>query len=295
MTFPNFLIIGAQRSGTTSLYYYLKQHPEIFLSLLKEPHFFTYLNQPDLARKENFKMRIVFDMIEYERLFSGVKNEKAVGEASPSYLYFPSAATRIKEYLPSVRLIAILRNPVDRAFSGYLHAIRNGKENVMDFSSAIDLESYRIEKGMSHIFHYINKGFYAKQLKNYFNLFDSSQIKICLFDDLITQPVSLLKDLFYFLQIDPSFKPDITQIHNESGITKKRWIGKLLFNLRKVDGFDRMIRRVIPAEKLKSVQSRLYSKPTLSLEVRSKLINLYREDILELQGLIKRDLSCWLR
>src|SRR3712207_6354190 len=139
MTMPNFLIIGAMKSGTTALYYYLEQHPEIYMSPVKEPNFFSSQEQENAADA-------VTDIGTYQHLFRGVSGEKAIGEASHSYLYEPGAAAEIRRYLPEAKLIAILRNPIDRAYSHFLHMVRSGTEPLDDFAQALQEEVVGIRK-----------------------------------------------------------------------------------------------------------------------------------------------------
>jgi len=130
MTIPNFLIIGAAKSGTTSLYHALKQHPKIFMSPVKEPNFFALeggeLNYPQGTVDPRYLAQCITTKEEYNQQFEGVSNEIAVGEASPIYLYHPQAPVRIKNCLPNVKIIVILRNPIERAYSNFLHHIREG-------------------------------------------------------------------------------------------------------------------------------------------------------------------------
>lgn len=142
MTMPNFLIVGAQKAGTTSLHYYLKQHPQIYMRPRKEPHFFEGMHW-DFYRPGRI-MLAVTDLADYQALFEGVTDEKAIGEASASYLYSPKAPTLIKRSIPDARLIAILRNPPDRAYSNFLHCVRGGRESIVDFAEALRVEEERI-------------------------------------------------------------------------------------------------------------------------------------------------------
>ncbi len=123
MTMPNFLIVGAMKCGTTALYYYLEQHPQIFMSPVKEPNFFCFEGREGLDSGNS-----ITDIAAYRGLFRGVSSERAIGEASHCYLYEPRAVERIKHYTPDARLIAILRSPIERAYSHFLHAVRNGTE-----------------------------------------------------------------------------------------------------------------------------------------------------------------------
>src|SRR5918997_438225 len=163
MTMPNFLIIGAMKSGTTALYYYLEQHPEIYMSPVKEPNFFSSQEQENAADA-------VTHIGTYQHLFRGVSGQKAIGEAPHSYLYEPGAAAEIRRYSPDAKLIAILRNPIDRAHSHFLHMVRSGTEPLDDFARALQEDVVGIHK--ERIFQdYIGRGLYYDQLKRYFNAF----------------------------------------------------------------------------------------------------------------------------
>ena len=131
MCLPNFIIIGAEKAGTTALWQFLRQHPQVYMSAVKEPQFFGYEGRevsfqgPGPVVKEALP---ICDLEEYKSLFKGTESYKAVGEASPSYLYNSQAPERIRHYVPQAKLIAILRNPVDRAYSRFLHLVREDRE-----------------------------------------------------------------------------------------------------------------------------------------------------------------------
>src|SRR3990170_8700279 len=133
---PNFLIIGAHKSGTTSLYQYLRQHPQVFMPQLIEPSFFSYEGQ-NLQHNPSIRRHVITRFEDYVALFQEARGEIAIGEASPMYLKCPQSAVRIKHYIPDARLIVILRNPVDRAYSHFQMELRNGTVNNPDFTQAI--------------------------------------------------------------------------------------------------------------------------------------------------------------
>jgi len=145
---PNFLIVGAPKSGTTSLYYYLKEHPEIYMSKLKEPHFFSkecknlpFRGPKDESLGSTKYMNLTWE--DYQNLFKGAITYKAVGEASADYLYyFKCSIKNIKKYLGNPKIIIILRNPIERAFSAYLHMLRDGRE-YLSFREALHMEEER--------------------------------------------------------------------------------------------------------------------------------------------------------
>jgi hypothetical protein len=147
---PNFFIIGAPKSGTTALYDSLKQHPEIYMSPVKEPHFFALNEQPPVwagPAGSYLRQTAVWRPRDYFMLFAGVTNQCTVGEASTRYLRSPLAAQRIKQYLPESKLVAILRQPADRAYSDYVFRIQHGWEAVASFTEALELEDSRRAKG----------------------------------------------------------------------------------------------------------------------------------------------------
>ncbi len=300
MTLPNFLVIGAPKAGTTSLYYYLKQHPQIFMPR-KEPDFFALEGEkleypgPD----ETFKIQKQTTHIDsYRHLFNSVTNEIAIGEVSPIYLYTEKAPLRIKHYIPETKLIAILRDPVERAFSHYLYWASQGweSETDFDFARAIKEEPSRIQNGWHANWHYVNIGFYYQQLQRYFNLFKHERIKIYLYEDLLNDEQTVLRDIFEFLEVNIDFMPNLSKTHNKTKVPKSRTLN---FFLNRPNLIKSMIKPLIPVNLRKSWGDRVkqsnLGKPNLSADIRKQLIQVYREDILQLQALIGRDLAKWLQ
>ena len=211
MVLPNFLIIGAAKAGTTSLYSYLKQHPQIYMSAVKEPRFFApeiYTDYNNVARSG--VKEVPFTLEEYEQLFADVTTEIAIGEASTEYLYFPDVAARIKERIPEVKLIAILRNPVERAFSAFCYQLRDDYE-PLTFEAALEVESERIKQGYRQGWHYQKVGFYYEQVKRYLDTFEPEKIKIYLHEELIGNSIGVTQDIYSFLGVDTNFVPNLTK------------------------------------------------------------------------------------
>ena len=297
MTLPNFLIIGAAKSGTTSLYRYLRQNPEIYMSPVKEPHFFAREGKKaDFSGPGNGMSRHGITTIEaYRTLFQGVSNELAIGEASSSYLYDEEAPSRIRQSVPRVKLIAILRNPVDRAYSNYLYMTRRQLEHLPDFVHALREEQNRIRKNWSPSWHYKHRGFYFAQLRRYFSLFEPSQIRVWLYEDLCDDSMGLVQSTCRFLGVDDSFVPDVTTKHNASGLPKSALIHRLI---RKSKPIKPLVKPLLPSIVRELISKKLRGlyvvKPPLPQQVRRQLTKAYRKDILALQDLIQRDLSGWL-
>jgi Sulfotransferase family len=297
---PSFLVIGAAKAGTTALYHYLKQHPEIHMSPIKEPRFFAHEDETIDFRGPGDREAlgfIVTTLPEYQALFRDGQGKKASGEVSPLYLYSAKAPPRIKDYVPDAKLIAILRNPVDRAFSSFLMMIRDGREPIADFESALDAEEDRIRNNWEFIWHYAEVGFYHKQLARYFELFDRDQIKVFLYEDLQRDPCRLLKELFEFIEVDDSFVPDTSQRHNVAPLFPKyqAWDDVLM----RPNPIKSILKRLVPVRYRPSVVRALREpnlrKAELSAETKARLINLFREDICRLEDAIHLDLSAWLQ
>jgi hypothetical protein len=309
MPLPNFLIIGAPKCGTTSLYEYLAQHPEVYMSPVKEPCYFLYaeagierdeVERQRVERERKRHCHLAGDLVtlptEYRALFAGVTQEKAVGEASTSYIIYPNAAARIHHAIPHAKLIAVLRHPVERAFSAYRQLHRTGQTPYPNFEQAISAEDMTAPLPEAwEPTRFLRVGLYAQRLKPFFALFPREQIKILLYDDLKRDPLGLVKECYRFLEIDESFVPDVTQRHNV-GLDPR---SPMLLRFYQGGRVWRALRRVVP-EPIRHwsqpLRAKLLYQPTsdLSPELYSRLMPLFREDILQLQGLLQRDLTHWL-
>jgi hypothetical protein len=310
MTMPTFLIIGAQKSGTTSLYEYLKEHPQIHMSPIKEPRFFAFEGERPNFRgpgdQELYK-DVVSDLQGYRALFQGASKEMALGEASVVYLYLPRTPERIRHYIPDVKLIAVLRNPIERAYSAFLHLTRDRKEPLRDFGPALQAEDERIQNNWGPIWHYKQIGFYYAQMRRYYDTFEREQIRVYLYEDLSNDPKGMLKDIYEFLGVDNKFVPDVRRRHNVSGVpAHKHWYAMYTF-LQSQSSIKSLVRPLLPKGLRRRLFTQVYSRistspqnhavvrPPLPVEVQQQLTEVYREDILRLQGLIGRDLSNWLK
>ena len=293
---PNFIIIGAMKAATTSLYNYLKQHPDIFMPSIKEPMFFNNYNKEYNYITKGRKTKKITTLKQYYNLFDSVKNETAIGEASPGYISDKNCPTLIKKHLPNVKIIAILRHPVERAYSNYLHAHRSGKEILYDFEKAFNEEEVRIKKNWSPLYHYKSKGFYFEQLNRYYNLFPKENIHIVLFEEIIKDPKSVSKKIFKFLNVDSSFIPDSSKQINVSG-TPKGFFGWLVMKGRYYNLIPNIVfSKYVPEAIIKFLFKSAYSNPKkITNDKIKKLTDLhYKEDILKLEKLINKDLKHWL-
>jgi hypothetical protein len=299
MTLPNFFVLGAAKSGTTSLYLYLMQHPQIYMSPVKEPRYFAFGERTLDWRgpgDDRLMKETVGTLADYEALFDAVTAETAIGEASPSYLSTAGTAARIHQHVPEAKFIAILRDPVERAHSAFLHRVRSGDEPLRDFADAVDAEPQRIADGWSYVWQLVQRGFYHRQLLPYFDLFGRDRIRIYLYEEWRSDNVSVLQDIFRFLDVDDAFVPHIRQWDNSSSGTRSSRLERILRDpggfraLKRLPVFTKERRRQLVASLV-----RLNHCPSPAPRAaRRRLVPTYREDILELQDLIQRDLSVWL-
>jgi Sulfotransferase family len=300
---PNFLVIGAAKSGTTALWHYLRQHPQIYMSPRKHTRFFAFSVEEPGFRGPGPKSPdspYAFTEIEaYHGLFDGVTNETAIGEASHSYLYRSEAPRRIQRYAPGMKLIAMLRHPVDRAYSHYNQMIRDGREPLEDFTRALEEEEARIRDYWWPDFHYVQIGLYHAQLQRYFGLFEHDQIKVYLYEDFNSDPLKVLRDILEFLEVDDTFVPQAAVKYNASGIPKNKTLHSSLHKLRRIRP---VAEKLLPKKQYQrllhvgsSFHNRNLTKPRLSPEVRRRVFDEYfRGDVLKLQYLLQRGLSTWL-
>jgi hypothetical protein len=298
---PTFLIIGAAKGGTTSLHSYLGQHPDLFMSRRKELQFFPWEGRGPEFRgpgsDEILGRTVITSVEEYRSHFADAAPHQARGESTPVYLYFPRAAERIRHHIPDAKLIAVLRQPAERAYSHYLMLRREGWE-TLGFEQALAAEERRMRDGWSHTWHYLRRGFYAAQLAPYLELFSREQLKLYLYEDLMADPVGLAQDIFRFLGVDDTFAPDVSRRHNEFSLPRRR---RLYNYLSQSHPSKELMKRLLPGVLLRRVGdgvrrlNRTQTRPPFPDELRRHLVDLYREDILKLQDILRRDLSHWLR
>ena len=299
---PNFLIAGTPKSGTTSLYHYLWQHPEVFLSTPKEPHFFSSqcikLPVRDYKGASN-AIRFINHWNEYEDLFNKSEGYKAIGEASTDTFYYSESIDHIKSHLGDPKIILLLRNPVDRLISQFRHQKRECME-PLSLQEALMEEQNRINDNYAVGYHYSALGFYAERLAQYQQAF--SNIHLIFFEDLKNHPVEVMREVFQFLEIDTSFSPDISTVFNPAGKPKIKWVHDFFYSKSKVRDWLRPVFSIfLSPEKrfriMEDIKNKNLKKDSIEIadEIRQSLITLYKNDILQLQNLTRRDLSSWLK
>lgn len=300
---PDFIVIGAGKSGTTALNEYLTQHPEIFMALRKEPNFFGLedVNPDDYELEESraYYYESVYEKDEYLSLYKGARENQKTGEISNLYLFSPEACCSIKKYAPEAKLIAILRQPADRLFSRYVHLVR---------------EDMIPEQGISHLFDrnsiwwkrpdLVPEGFYYKHLQKYFEGFPPENIRVYLYEDFRKNPMDTLSDIFEFIGVNSNLRVDTDVVVNKSGRRKKNVFNLLLgqngalINLSKsvLPGVHEKFKRNKNVVKyLNKVRNKNIIPLKMSPEFRDRITTeIYHDDIRNLSKLLNRDLEHWL-
>jgi hypothetical protein len=218
MSIANFFIIGAAKSGTTSLQSYLNQHPDICFSKNKEPNYYAFAGQelPEngpVDRKLLYQLRYsncVTEFEQYKQQFSHANTEQVLGDASVRYLYYPDAPIRIEQKVKNAKFIAILREPVSRLYSHYCMNKQFHLE-PLGLYDAIDAEKERIAAKWGWDWHYTEIGLYSAQLARYYKRFSDQQIKVYLYDDFVDNPQKVMTEICQFLEVDSNFIADMSK------------------------------------------------------------------------------------
>ena len=294
---PDFLVIGAARAGTTALHAYLRQHPQIFMPELKEPNFFAYEGQTLACRGPgaDYINNSLTRLEDYRALFAPAPEGAVKGEASPLYLYAPEAPANIARHLPGARLVAILRNPVEQAFSHFLYATKQAIEPEPDFARALMLEEERLAAGWQPLFGYSRFPRYAEQLARYFERFPRERIFIRLYEDFTDDPETLMADLFAFLGVDPAFRPDMSRRLNAGGIPRNKALQDFLMKPNPITG---AIGLVVPRKLRWAIRDAIAArnvKPPERMPDAARAILRQRlgREIERLEEMLGRDLSAW--
>jgi len=293
---PNFIIIGSKKCASTALHNYLGQHPEIYTSKIKETGFFSY----------KYKEGMEF----YSSYFKEAGGRKIIGECTPTYCFLPYVAERIKEHFPDIKLILCIRNPVERAYSDWLMQSGMGKE-TLSFDASMDIckkmlnetrdklakpggkksrqytEEEEEQKPRTHII----AGLYSEMLKLYLKHFKREQIKIIIFEELMSDLDVQLSHIFSFLGADPGFiVPDKKSIN----FSYDRIIPKLIISIFGKKRGKNFLQHI--PQNFKSVLKKKMKKPSapkLSAEQRLKYWDYFKDDVAEVEKLLQIDLSHW--
>ena len=299
---PHFLIVGAAKSGTTLLWYWLRQHSRIFLPAIKEPHYFCFAEQgvPHVGPELDpfYRAGLVTTRDAYENLWDKAGSGQICGEASPGYLYFPETAVRIAAANPKCRIIAILRNPAERAFSQYMHHVRDGYETLETFEDALAAENARHKAGWWWGYHYRVAGLYAAQWQRYCDVFAPEQRLLLTHEDLVAAPQGCYRKICNFLGVAEEAPQFSRRINETAGLKRVPVPGPLQNMLRHGSGLTLLANKLLPKDIRIGLKKTLqtfnsHAAPTLASETAEQLQRYYRHDIEALAKLSELDLSAW--
>ncbi|MGD1850897.1 MAG: sulfotransferase [Cyanophyceae cyanobacterium] len=288
MALPNFVMAGVQKAGSTSIWSYLGQHPQVYLPRVKEIGFLEREFEPSQICSRS-AYTVNFDS--YKVLFDGVKDEIAIGDGTVNCLFHhQSSIPRIQQYLDNPKVFAILRHPVERAFSDYLMHIRDVVSSKVLPLSQQSSSSFQLRKGL-----------YSQQVLAFKEAF-GDRFQVYLYDDLKADSGAFMKQIYDFLGIDESFVPDVSRKQQRAAVPKSKSINQLLRGKNPIrSGAAEVLRLFVNEEQRQRLRNSLISlndqgkeKAALKPDEREYLINYFREDVLALQELLNRDLSAWL-
>ncbi|MCS4034096.1 hypothetical protein GGQ02_002496 [Salinibacter ruber] len=297
---PTFFAVGAAKAGTTSLYHYLGDHPGVFVSSVKEPFFFSFMNETPHFQgpyDDAINQDIVTDVTRYRELFEDTSEEKERGEFSNSYLYFHRSANRIREWVPDAKILIMLRDPARRAFSHYLQARMLGHEHL-SFEAALSQENERQRQNWRWHYQYRDQSRYAESVRQYLDIFGEKQVRCILFDDFVKDTRRTMKGIAKFLGVDSTFYAGYDfKTYNETKHPKSELVHRLF---RGKNILRKAFRLLMPiqlrqwaADLLNEFNYSRDEKPDLRSETELRLRKEFQEDIEKLEDVIQRDLSAW--
>jgi uncharacterized protein YfkK (UPF0435 family) len=290
----DFFVIGAARGGTTSLYHYLQQHPDIFLPKVKECNFFSKVESLDsevyLPPKpgKEYHMKIIRSKEVYNSLFSEAREGQLKGEISPAYLWDPVSAARIHEHNRDAKIIVSLRNPIDRAYSHYLMHYHTGYDKAETFEEALKAPRHEIWGGGNL---YLEMGRYYSQLKPYYERFDPQNIKVIISEEWTRNNGEALDDIYNFLGLESFSAAEMEASHNASVQLKN----KGLLDFLRSETIKKSINRVLPQKAKDKIKERIFykemEKEPLNSATYETLKEYFAADVRKTEELTGKDLS----
>ncbi|WP_231990335.1 sulfotransferase domain-containing protein [Nitrosomonas ureae] len=265
------------------MHHYFSQHPSVFMTKVKEPNFFAFDSKNKVHAEMNRQQFMVTSLSEYESLFDAARVDQIKGEVSPYYLYSSVALQKMKEIVPTIKMIACLRNPVGRAYSHYLMRLRSGKETKSP------------EEAFSEDAFWVRASLYANAIQSYQQVFDNKQLKFVLFDDLINDPQTLMSELFSFIGADSNFQVNTDYRFNPGGTPKLPWLHHGLSALKRIPGLRQYTPPFIRNRLARIRDKNLAPAKVLSMDVQQQWLKFYRDDISRVQDILHLDLSDWLK
>jgi hypothetical protein len=294
---PDFLLAGSAKCGTTTIFQYLQRQSSVFLPELKEPFYFSFGNEKPTYTDARFNSKVIWKTEEYVALFKNAKTSQLIGDASTSYLYtaektIQNVKSLYKEKASDLKIIVILRNPAERAFSHYTHLIRNGIEKL-EFSEAITPQNIEQRSKEMWGFDYTGYGLYGAQMEVFKNFF--KHILVLDYAEL-AQPNQMMEKIYTFLDIKNPVKVEEKIEANPSGVPKSKFVTALIRSKR----FKKIIKQITPSKALPIFQKMKDSllkksivKPKISEQDNQYLREFFRKDIENLERILNKNFNSW--
>ncbi len=297
----NLFIVGAAKSGTTSLYNYLNQHPEVYFPKVKEPNFYSNIDSEDpMAYKHPkegvfYHNKIIRNKEVYYSLYKNSANYKIIGDASPSYLWDIDSAKRIYTDFPQSKIIIMLRNPVFRTFSHYLMNIRSGVEKESDFLVALKRDKKTEPKvwGDGKVLLYEELGMYYNQVQTYFDLFNKKNIKVIIYEEFFQNTDKGLLEICEFLKIEKVTTINHTEVYNKYTSPKNKLSYFFIRNKGKLQYFRRFTPNALKKLFKNKILFKNTSKPKMSNSSKIYLQDIFSDNIKKLESLLNKNLDVW--
>jgi hypothetical protein len=283
------MVVGAQKAGTSSLIRYLGEHPRVCTPTRPEMNFFT----------REAQYRRGYDNI-FSLYFGSYQDKSSIVMAKQAGLmYLPEIVNRLKEHNPHMRLVAMLRNPVDRAYSAYWHYRRAGRESLRSFEGAIEAEPGRLRENFQKWHHcaYLDRGVYYKQIISLYDHFPKHQIHIFLFDDFKSSPVRVCRSIYGLFDIYADFTPNVGTYYNKSSVVRSEKIAQFLNSDNSLKRLFRSVfsnrRAFYIRENLRKLNEKEFNQTKMNPETRTRLVEYFRPHNEKISRLLNRDLSHW--
>ena len=302
MALPDFLIIGVPKAGTTALHSALATHPQLFLSPVKEPKFFLCDGEAPRPQAGPGDAHSVQEWIwrsdDYEALFDGAPPSTLRGESTPFYLYDRTAQVRIARAVPHARLIVVVRDPVDRAYSNWTHLWSDGLEPIGDFLTACAAEEDRVAAGWAPIWHYLRLGRYGEQLEDLFDVFPREQVYVLRYRDVVASPQESLDAICRFLGVATGLAHTVPaeNVHPFARPSLRTSALSAVIRAGAAAGAHAppQLWRAASVPLTWALQRGGGPRPPLPVEVRRQLVERFADDVHRLSTLTGEDFSDWL-
>jgi hypothetical protein len=296
VTMPNLLLVGAAKAATSSLHSWLGQHPSVFMSANKEPRFFVFEGRrpayPGPGDAEGTANTVTTEA-EYRALFAPGADRPVRGESSTLYLHDPGAAARIRARLPEARIVAVLRDPVERAFSSWVHLKRDRREPLATFEESLAVEPSRRDWDL--LWQLVEAGMYGRDLGRYLDLFPADRVQVFVYEEMVRDPRATCREIFRACGVDDGFAIDASRVVNPSWVPRSEAVavattgGGLL---------RRTARALLPLPARRWIGMRLEAwnrvKPRMDEGTRARLREVFRDDARRLEARLGRRLWPWV-